>query len=96
MKTTRENTCTPIIWNSWLRLMMVALWFAAMSIAAYYGLIVHAFVGFASLTVLAYLTIRQANARMNYLKKKRVRQLGNYNAGEGYMEIFDSNKRSDL
>ena len=96
MKTTRRNTYATIIWNAWLRLGFIGLWFAAMAFAAYYGLLIHAFIGFASLTILTYLTVKQANARMNYLKKKRIRQLSNYHVGEDYMEVFDSTKRNSL
>ena len=93
MKATVEKTYTARIWQTYLRFGGIAIWFIIMSFAAYGGLFIHAFIGFSALTILAYLTIRQANARMNYLKKKRIKQLSNYHVGEDYMKVFDSNNQ---
>lgn len=96
MKTTEEQNHTPTIWNTYLRFGSIAIWFIVMAFAAYGGLFIHAFVGFSALTILTYLSIRQANARFNYLRKKRIKQLGNYQVGEDYMKVFDSNDGEQL
>lgn len=96
MKTTEEKTYSPTIWNTYMRFSAIAIWFIVMAFAAYGGLFIHAFIGFSALTILTYLTIRQANARFNYMRKKRIKQLGNYHIGEDYMKVFDSNDRANL
>ena len=92
MKTTEAKTQIPTLWYTYLRFSAIGVWFLIMSFAAYMGLFIHAFIGFSALTVLTYQLIKQANARMNYLRKKRVKQLSNYHVGEEYMKVFDSNR----
>ena len=95
MKTTARKTYTPSIWNTYFRFGAIGLWFVMMSYAAYGALFIHAFIGSAAMTVLTYLSIKQAKARATYLSKRRVKQLSNYHVGEDYMKIFDSNEQRD-
>ena len=96
METTNKKNYLPTIWRTYLRYLAITFWFLVMMFAAYSGLFIHAFLGFASLTVLTYLTIKQADARLKYLKKKRLQQLSNYNAREDYMSVFSPDEDENL
>ena len=90
MRTTEDNKYSASLRRTYIRLGAISIWFIVMSFAAYGGLLIHAFIGFAALTTLTYLTIKQANARAKYFEKKRIKQLSNYHLGEEYMNVFKS------